>query len=83
MELPPEARRQFTELRFSDQITSFSWVLDDIVKFVGIPNAVILNQLVLSASQREGRGRLWKTGFPIVFIQKRFAPGIRCRGFVQ
>ena len=56
------------------QVLSFAGVLLNIIKFVGVPKSMVLDQFVLLFALRECRWRLWETGFPIVFIDQCLTP---------
>ena len=53
---------------FEDQVVFLVGIVLHVVEFINVPNAVILNKLVLRSSQCESGRRVRKTEFPIVFV---------------
>ena len=58
------------------QIYHFFRVLNDIVEFLKVPNAMILNELMGRRPDCKGRRRMRKIIFPELFVKQRITPGL-------
>ena len=67
-QLPTHVRHNRKILGIINEVIHFFGICSQVIKFLCIPNSVILNELIGVSAKREGGGRTWKVKLPVVLV---------------
>lgn len=74
VKLLPHPGDDCLQLWIADEIVCLVRINGDVVQFVCVVDAVVLDEFVAVSTQGEGCGRLREVGFPVVFVKLTCSP---------